>query len=129
MPVYFRATIAVADNDEAVRESLAVLLESHGFRARAFSSGRELLHGHAAEPADCLVVDHQMPGLTGLDVLQMLRGRGDTTPVILLPDTPDSALYARANSLGAATVLYKPASHAELMVAVQRAVASGKRQP
>ena len=127
MPGYSRATIAVADDDEAVRESLAVLIEAHGFHVRAFASGQDLLTGHAAEPAHCIVIDYHMPEITGLDVLQTLRDRGDSTPAILITGVPDSALHVKARMLGAFAVLYKPLTHAELMVAVHGALATGKR--
>jgi len=127
MPGYSQATIAVADDDEAVRESLAALIEAHGFRVRAFASGRDLLKGHADDPAHCIVLDHHMPEITGLEVLRALRDSGDSTPAILLTGVPDSALHAKARMLGAHTVLYKPLTHAELMVAVHGALATGKR--
>lgn len=117
------ANVAIADDDEAVRDSLAALIGAYGFNVRAFATARDILRGHAVEPAHCLVLDHHMPGVTGLDVLQSLRERGDITPVILITGIPDSTLYAKARSLGAAAILYKPVSHAELMVAVQQAVA------
>ena len=124
---YSSIRIAVADDDEAVRDAFAALIEAYDFDVRAFSSGTDLLRAHAAQPAHCLVIDHQMPGLNGLDVLQTLRDNGDATPVILIAGMPNKAVHAKARSLGALAVLYKPVSHAQLMVAVQQAVASGKR--
>lgn len=122
-----RIKVAIADDDEAVRASLAALIETYGFDVRTFASGADLLNGHAAEPAHCLMLDHHMPVATGLDVLQTLRQRGDTTPVILITGLPNRALDATAKSLGATSILYKPMSQAELMVAVERAVASRER--
>ena len=123
MLIQSRIRMAVVDDDEAVRDALAALIETYGFDVRTFSSGADFLEGHAAEPVHCMVIDHHMPVLTGLDVLQTLRECGDTTPVILITGVPNSALYAKAKSLGAAAILYKPMSmpNVALMVAVQEA--------
>ena len=56
-----------------------------------------------------------------------IRTGKSATPVILIASVPNKAVHAKARSLGALAVLYKPVSHAQLMVAVQQAVASGKR--
>ena len=127
MSAHSHTRIAVADDDEAVRDALAALIETYGFDVSAFASGSAVLLGHAAEPFHCLVLDHHMPAVNGLDVLQTLRKRADGTPVILIAGTPESAVHAKARSLHATAILYKPVSHAELMVAVQQAVVS-KRQ-
>jgi FixJ family two-component response regulator len=121
------ASIAIADDDEAVRESLAVLIEAHGFQAYVFATGRALLDGQASRPADCILVDRHMPQITGLDVLEQLRASGDLTPVILMTGLPDSGLRAKARSLGAFSVLYKPLTQAELMIALHGALATGRR--
>ena len=127
MSAHSRGKIAVADDDDGVRTSLAALLEAYGFEVRTFASGAYLLRGHAAEPAHCLMLDQLMPVVTGLKVLQTLRERGDTTPVILITGVPNRALYAKAKSLGATAILYKPIPPAELMIAVKQAVASRRR--
>ena len=122
-----RTLVAVADDDEVVRESLAAVIEAHGFHVLAFASGRELLDGHAAERADCILLDHHMPEINGLEVLRTLRDRGDSTPAIIVTGVPDNTLHAKARMLGAFAVLFKPASPAELMIAVHGALAMSKR--
>lgn len=121
------ASISVADDDEAVRESLAALLEAHGFQARAYASGRALLDGQASKPADCILLDCHMPQVSGLDALAMLRAGGDSTPVVLMTGVPDSGLQAKARALGAFRVLYKPLTQAELLVALHGALATARR--
>lgn len=116
--------IAIADDDWLIGDSLAALIETYGFDVRTFGSAAELLRGHAAEPADCLIVDHRMPDVTGLETLQMLRQQGDNTPAILITGMPEHLVQANARSLGATAVLYKPVSHAELMVAIHKAISS-----
>ena len=127
MSAHARSRVAVADDDEAVRDALAALIEAYGFNVDTFGSGADVLQAHTAEAFHCLVLDHHMPPVDGLDVLQTLRQRSDMTPVILITGRPESAVHAKARSLRATAIIYKPASHAELMVAVQKAVASGKR--
>jgi FixJ family two-component response regulator len=112
--------IAIADDDEAVRDALALLIDTYGFVVRAFASGTDLLQAHEAAQSHCIVTDQQMPGLTGLEVLQALRARGDTTPVILITGKPDTALHAKAEALGAAAVLLKPLSPAELTAVLHK---------
>jgi FixJ family two-component response regulator len=121
------ASIAIADDDEAVRESLAALIEAHGFEVHVFASGRALLEGQASNPADCILVDRHMPHFTGLDVLEQLRASGDPTPLILMTGLPDSGLRAKARALGAFSVLQKPLTQAELLAALHGALAAGKR--
>jgi FixJ family two-component response regulator len=117
------ARIALACDDAAVRDALAALIEAYDFEVRAFGRGRELLEVHVTEPSRCIVVDHQMPGFTGLELLRALRARGDITPVILITDESVAALCAKANVLGGAVVLLKPLSPAELMAALHKMVA------
>ena len=115
--------IAVADDDEAVRDALAALIETYGFKVQAFACGRDLLKAHETELSHCIVTDHQMPEFTGLEVLQALRARGDSTPVILISGEPGADLHARARVLGDAAVFLKPLSPAELMATLIKMVA------
>ena len=122
-----RATIAVADDDEVVRESLAALIEAHGFSVQAYTSGRALLEAQATRPADCILVDWHMPQLTGLDVLKSLRARGDSTPLILITGMPARGLDEKARAMGALSVLHKPLTPGELLAALHGALATRGR--
>ena len=69
-------TICIVDDDDAVRDSMRALLESHRMRVRDFNSGSALLSSDALEGIDCFVLDYQMPGMNGLELVEALRRRG-----------------------------------------------------
>jgi two-component system, LuxR family, response regulator FixJ len=96
--------VIVVDDDLAVRNSLRFSLEVEGFAVRAYSGGVELL-GDAELPAsDCLVVDQNMPGMNGLDLIAQLRARDIAVPAILVTSYPTAALSDRAAKAGVAIV-------------------------
>ncbi len=75
--------LLIVDDDDDVRFVTAQLLELDGWSVTAAATGTEALDLLAAGAFDVAVVDHNLPDLTGLEVARMLRGRGDTTPVLL----------------------------------------------
>lgn len=100
--------IFILDDDEAVRDSLQVLLECEGLAARAFASGREFLDAVRPQAGDCVLLDLHLPGLGGLDVLEGLRRRGEDVPVIVLTGHPSPAARSRAAAAGALAFVEKP---------------------
>lgn len=102
------ATVAVVDDDEAVRESLRFLLETAGFRVETFGSAAQFLQSAAHEALGCLLLDQHMPQVTGLDLLRELRRRGETLRVALMTGSPSPELTRRAKELGAVEVIEKP---------------------
>src|SRR6185312_15222590 len=89
--------IVVIDDDLAVRNSLKFSLEIEGFTVRSYATGAELLD--AADPPDCgcLVVDQHMPGISGLDLIELLRSRHFSAPAILITGDPSPSVRARAS--------------------------------
>ncbi|MBN8899483.1 MAG: response regulator [Rhodospirillales bacterium] len=112
--------VAVVDDDEGVRESLRFLLETAGFRVETFASGDQFLATCRRDRA-CLVVDQNMPQLTGIELLQRLRARGCNLQVALMTGSPSHDLTRRARELGAAMVLEKPLQDDALLQFVCRA--------
>ncbi len=106
--------VAIVDDDEAVRDSLRFLLEVAGYSVAAFVSGAELLRTRPRSFV-CLIVDQHMPQMTGLDLVATLRGEGETMPIMLITGSPSPAIIARAESLGVAQVVEKPASDDALL--------------
>jgi two-component system response regulator FixJ len=102
------ATVAVVDDDEAVRESLRFLLETAGFRVETFGSAAQFLQSAAHEALGCLLLDQHMPQVTGLDLLRELRRRGESLRVALMTGSPSPELTRRAKELGAVEVIEKP---------------------
>jgi two-component system, LuxR family, response regulator FixJ len=106
--------ICVVEDDDAVRASARLLLESAGYTVRDYASAAAFLEDAAAMDAACLLLDFQLGGMTGLDLLEKLRARGIQTPAIIM--TANAGLrddrYQRANVLA---ILRKPAPAAVLL--------------
>jgi len=108
-------TILVIDDDDIVRDSVRVLLETRNFTVTDFASADAFLRHEDGLAADCIVLDLHMPGMTGLELLKRLRTLGDQTPVILVTGRPDATTQAEARALGV-PLLEKPIS-AQLLFA------------
>jgi two-component system response regulator FixJ len=88
--------VIVLDDDLAVRSSLKFSLEIEGFTVRSYASGAELLGAGDLTDCRCLVVDQHLPGMSGLDLIDMLRNRHFSAPAILITGDPSPAVRARA---------------------------------
>lgn len=100
--------IAVVDDEEPIRRALARLLGAAGIESRGYASGQEFLATWRHNPPDCVVMDLQMPGLSGFDVLQCLKNLGADMPIIIITAHDDPALRQRCLQAGATTYLPKP---------------------
>jgi two-component system, LuxR family, response regulator FixJ len=100
-------TVVVVDDDPAVRNSLQFSLELEGFAVRVYADGRALLDDPRLPVCGCLVVDHVMPGMSGLDVVDALRQRGISSPAILITPSAGGKLRQRAAWAGV-MVIEKP---------------------
>jgi FixJ family two-component response regulator len=116
-------TVYVVDDDEVVRDSLKVLLESRHYAVEDFASGKDFLSCVDGQGVGCLVLDIHMPQMTGIDVLRQLRKDGSHIPVIMVTGRQDAATRAQAESLGAAAFLDKPVAHKQLFAAIEKALA------
>jgi two-component system, LuxR family, response regulator FixJ len=114
--------IAVVDDEESVRRAVMRLLEAAGHSARGFASGNEFLEHWSAEPLDCLMLDLQMPGLSGSDVQRALNRADAHVPVIII--TAHDAPAAREECLreGAVAYLCKPLDERMLFTALNIAL-------
>jgi len=99
--------VAIVDDDTAVRNSLKFLMETSGYEVMAYTSAIDFLADRTEQPA-CLIVDYNMPGMTGLEMVAWLRRDGSAIPVLLMTGFAPSALLERAEQLGIETVLEKP---------------------
>jgi len=118
-----RATVCVIDDDKAVRDGVSRLLSAERWRAVPFESAREALASPSLECAQCIVLDMQMPGMTGTDLQQELVRRGIGAPVIYLTARGDAASGVDAMKRGAFEYFTKPVDDDRLIGAVRRAVA------
>ncbi|WP_342241149.1 response regulator [Inquilinus sp. OTU3971] len=115
-----RPTIHVVEDDAAVRRSLAFLLESASFVVHVHASASGFLETPAA--TGCLLVDYDMPGIGGLELLRRLRLRGAGLPCIMITDKHTAGIRQAAQAAGAAAVIEKPFDSEELILAIQQAL-------
>jgi FixJ family two-component response regulator len=116
-----RPCVAVVDDEPGVRKGLSRLLRTAEFEARCYGSAQEFLENWEREPPDCLIVDLQMPGVSGMEMQATLRRAGARMPVIVVTARDDSESQEQCLGLGAAAYLCKP-SDCEALVEVVRAV-------
>jgi two-component system, LuxR family, response regulator FixJ len=117
--------IFIVDDDDATRDSLRLLVECEGFEARGFASGRPFLDAVRPAAGDCLILDVNMPGMNGFEVLDELHRRGDRLPVIVITAWPDPSTRSRARTAGAIALLEKPHGADELLALIRQAAARG----
>jgi DNA-binding NtrC family response regulator len=114
--------VCVIDDDPSIRQSLSNLLRSAGLKARAFPSAHEFLTSWPQEAPSCLVLDVQLPGISGLDLQQEL-GHGDAQiPIIFMTGHGDIPMTVQAMKAGAIEFLTKPFHDEDLLSAVHQAI-------
>jgi FixJ family two-component response regulator len=114
--------ISVIDDDESFRSALVELLLSLGYEARSFASAVEFIDRGGEGACDCIVTDFSMPGMSGLDLIQLLTARGSTVPVIMVTGHSEPGLEAEAAASGAVCLLIKPFKEDALIVCLERAL-------
>jgi len=120
-----RPLIAIVDDEESVRKSLRRLLVASQLDATVYASGQEFLDSLGGRQPDCLVLDLQMPGLTGLEVQRALAGARVRFPTIIITAHDEPETRARCLSAGAVAYLCKPLHDELLLDAIAAAVGPG----
>jgi len=123
-----KPAVFLVDDDASVLKGLRRLLASAGLRVVAFESPQEFLEGLDRDAGGCVVLDHSMPGLTGLELQQALAARGSALPVIFLTGKGDIPTSVRAMKGGAADFLTKPVDGEVLLAAVRGALERDRSQ-
>ena len=118
-----RPKVFVVDDDEAVRDSIKVLLEIHGIEVEDYGSAGEFARHYRRPSRGCIILDQHLPVLTGVDFLNSPEGRRLGVPVILITGRGDPELEQRARAAGAAGYLHKPIGEGLLLAAVARVTA------
>ena len=110
--------VGIVDDEGDVRDVLLALLESAGHTVKTYASGQHLLDDPDLSDMACVVVDHRMPDMTGLELLRRLAALGCNIPSILITGLPDPEVATEARALGAIDSLNKPIDARKLLTLV-----------
>jgi two-component system response regulator FixJ len=125
--------VYIVDDDEAVRDSLSVLLEAIGHRVRTFGLAKDFLDAAPALPMGCLIADIRMPELDGLELQRALNERALQFPMIVITGHGDVPLAVRAMKAGALDFIEKPFTTPTILASVEAALSriesTGRRDP
>ncbi len=115
--------IYVVDDDEAMRDSMAWLLEGEGYTVACHDSGEHFLEAYHEGMRGCLVLDVRMPEMSGLELHELLLERGSRLPVIFVTGHGDVPMAVAALQRGACDFIEKPFHNEDLLSRIQRALA------
>jgi len=121
------ATVFVVDDDSSTRELLVWLMKRHGMRTEVFPDARSFLNRYKADMPGCLVVDLNMPGMSGLDLQQYLKEHGVHIPVLFLSGRADVPKAVKAVRDGAIDFIEKPFDYRQVVALVRECIARDER--
>jgi FixJ family two-component response regulator len=113
--------IAIVDDDPSVLKALRRSLRVRGFQAKTYESAREFLAALPGGLPECLIVDLQIPDMTGLELLAYLKRRDIQIPAIVITAHEDTRVQERSKAAGAVAFLSKPLHNASLFAAIDKA--------
>ncbi len=114
--------VAVVDDDDSFSRAIGRLLRASGIESSVYSSAEAFLHDIMRTPADCLVLDIQLGGMSGLDLSRQLTAQGTTTPVIFVTAHDEPEFYEEAWQAGCSAYFRKPVPGKLLVEAITNAV-------
>ena len=114
--------ISIIDDDVSVRVAISRLVRSAGYLAHVFASADDFLNSQHIDETSCVIADVQMPGISGIELQNLLQSRGSSIPMIFITAFPDENTRARALNAGAVAFLRKPFNATTLVEFVERAL-------
>jgi two-component system response regulator FixJ len=115
--------VHVIDDDEAVRDSLTFLLDCSGIATRSYESAVQFLKAAPTMEPGCIITDVRMPEMSGMDLIEKLKGLGVADPVIVITGHADVPMAIQALHAGVSDFIEKPFSHEAILIAVRAALA------
>jgi len=128
MPFTTEFIVFLVDDDPVILKALGRLLRAAGYQTKAYQSAETFLNEHDASIPGCAVLDHTMPGFSGLDVQEALALRGIHRPIIFLTGRGTIAESVKAMKAGAVDYLTKPVDKVDLLNAIRSAEERDKTQ-
>jgi two-component system response regulator FixJ len=122
-------TVHVIDDDDAMRDSLAFLLEVRGYAPRLYPSATAFLAAGPQALDGCVLTDIRMPGMTGLELVKTLKADGVALPVVVMTGHGDVPLAVEAMKAGVVDFIEKPFTDESLLSAIQAALDQAGQSP
>ncbi len=122
------AQVFIVDDDASVRDSLRWLIESVQLKVQCFATAQDFLDGYQNQQTGCVVLDVRMPGISGLDLQEMLRQQRFVLPVIIITGHADVPMAVRAFQSGAFDFIEKPFNDQHLIDRIQQAIEKSRSQ-
>ncbi|MGM4913149.1 response regulator [Hyphomicrobiales bacterium] len=117
-----RRTVAVVDDDASLRRSVGRLLNAYGFAAVEYASAEAFHVRDPKTPIDCLVLDIDLGGMSGIELQRRLKGAGAKLPIIFITALEDMRLQTEAEQAGCIAYLRKPFAGSVLIDAIKKAL-------
>lgn len=123
------APIYLVEDDDAVRDALAMMLRAAGRNVETFNSAESFVEQRGDAADGCIVLDLRMPGMSGLELQEMLAERQSSLPILFLTGHGDVPTAVRAMKRGATDFIEKPVDDQRLLSAIDTALTQGTRPP
>jgi FixJ family two-component response regulator len=128
MMAFGEATVFIVDDDDAVRDSLGLLMKSVGLKARVFDSAESFLENYKPADTGCLVLDIRMPGMSGIELQRELSNRKWDLPIIFITAHGDIPMAVEAVRNGALDFVQKPFDDKELVGKIEKALSESQQR-
>ena len=118
--------VSIVDDDESVRTAMTDMVESFGFTVGAFASAEEFLRSERLNDTACLILDVQMPGMSGPELYARLMALGHRIPTMFVTAFHDARIHDRVMKAGAVCCLAKPFNRNEFLICIRTALRGRK---
>jgi two-component system CheB/CheR fusion protein len=114
--------IHIVDDDPQLRDAIRMVFEADGHTVRSYATGEDFLAANEPCLDGCMLIDSNLPGMSGLELLAMLRPNGHTIPAIMITGSSEVSAAIAAMKAGATDYIEKPISRIDLLASVERAL-------